>query len=348
MNAPKGRDVVVAVASAGGIGALRDLLARLPADLPAAILVVLHVSPYGGGTLPRVLQRPSALPVSYAEDGGDLTQGRVYVAPPNRHLLLLGDTMRLSTGPRQNGHRPAADSLLFSAALAAGPRVTAVVLSGALDDGAAGGAAVRRHGGLVLVQEPAEAPFSGMPDAALEAVPDAPALPLAELAVRIEQEAREYGGEELPEPARDAELERRVAWLLPEFPAAFKPGRPEPEGVSCPECGGPIFLGRRRPHEPGRYECVVGHAWTGRSLLDGQAHQAEWALEQAARQLEERRRLNLRLEREAAGRGHHISARKFAEMGEESERALSTIRRLIVEMGDRGEAEASGTGPEPG
>ncbi|MFB4319427.1 chemotaxis protein CheB [Actinomadura sp. 21ATH] len=346
MNAPKGRDVVVAAASAGGIGALRDLLARLPADLPAAVLVALHVSPYGGGALPRVLQRASALPVSYAEDGGDLTRGRVFVAPPNRHLLLSGDTLRLSAGPRQNGHRPAADPLLFSAALAAGPRVIAVVLSGALDDGAAGGAAVRRHGGLVLVQDPAEAPFRGMPDAALEAVPDAPALPLAGLAARIDGEARE-AGEEFPEPVRDAELERRVAWLLPELPAAFEPGSTVPEGVSCPECGGPIYLGRRRPGEPGRYECVVGHAWTGRSLFSGQTHQVEWALEQAARQLTERRRLNRRLEAEAAGRGHHISARRFAETGEETERALVTIQRLITEMGDQSGTEAD-TGPEPG
>ncbi|MFI0356662.1 chemotaxis protein CheB [Actinomadura sp. 9N407] len=348
MTSTDGRDVVAVVASAGGIGALRELLGRLPPGLPATVLVVLHVAPYGGGALPRVLQRASPLPVAYAEDGQGLARGRVLVAPPNRHLLLAGDRARLSTGPRQNGHRPAADSLLFSAALAAGRRVTAVVLTGALDDGAAGAAAVRRHGGVVLVQDPGEADFAGMPQAALQAVPDAAVLTLAGLAERVAREAREPAGEEFAGPPPDPELERRVSWLMPEDRGIFLPGRTDPEGLSCPECGGPIYRGRRGRHEPARYECVIGHAWTGRTMLGGQAHQVEWALEQAARQLMERERLNRRLAEEAAGRGHHISAMRFAEAGAESERALATIRRLIAEVGDEGAREPADAGSEPG
>ena len=169
MSNAGGRDTVVIAASAGGVEALRDLLSQLPADTPAAVMVVLHVPAIGGRALPSILARAGRLPASAAGDGEDALAGHVYVAPPDHHMLIIDGKIRLSRGPRHNGHRPAADPLFISAAMAKGPRLTGVVLSGTLDDGAAGCVAVERRGGLVLVQDPSESAYEGMPRAAIAA-----------------------------------------------------------------------------------------------------------------------------------------------------------------------------------
>ena len=193
MDSGAGRDVVVVAASAGGVEALLTLLPLLPADLPAAILVVLHVPAAGGTALPGILGRAGLLPAAAAEDGQPLRPGHIYVAPPDHHLLVIDAAIRLSTGPRHQGHRPAADPLFFSAALTAGPRTIAVVLSGMLDDGAAGSAAVERRGGIVLIQDPAESTYGGMPRAALAATRHAKVLRLRQMAARINEESRPAG-----------------------------------------------------------------------------------------------------------------------------------------------------------
>src|SRR5438046_2361834 len=151
------RDIIVIGASAGGVEALVELVRLLPPDLPAAVFVVLHVPPQSTSVLPSILNRARTLPAVHPHDGQATQHGRIYVAPPDHHMLIKDGTIRLTRGPRENRNRPAADALFRTAARDYGPRVTGVVLSGALDDGTAGLSAIKSRGGLAVVQDPAEA-----------------------------------------------------------------------------------------------------------------------------------------------------------------------------------------------
>jgi two-component system chemotaxis response regulator CheB len=336
------RDIVVIAASAGGVAALQGLVKLLPEGFPATVLVVTHLPAMAGGALPKILQRAGRLAVAFAEDGEPMEEGRIYVAPPNRHLLLYGDTLRLSYGARQHSCRPAADPLFFSAALSGGPRTIGVVLSGTLDDGAAGCAVIERHGGLVVVQDLEEAGFDGMPRSAL-AVTTRPLIArIAEIAKFLEREA----GQAIPlsAPLPDAETERRVTELL-DLPLPRSEGPPGTfTGVTCPECGGPIYW--EEAAVPLRFECRMGHSWSARTLLEGQAGIVERALSTAARQMEEGVLLTRLLARQAAERDQGFAARRFEGANKGALRSLQTIRELLYGV-DQAARDAADGDDEP-
>jgi two-component system chemotaxis response regulator CheB len=335
MATTPGRDIVVA-ASAGGIEALRGLLGHLPVTIPASLLVVLHVPAAGGKVLPRILSRAGQLPASAATDGEAPQAGHVYVAPPDCHILLVDGKIRLSQGPRHNGHRPAADPLFISAALSGGPRTIAVVLSGTLDDGAAGAAAVERRGGLVVIQDPVESAYDGMPRAAMAATRQATVLRLPDLAHFIDQESRRP----LPEQAvlPDPDLDRQLSVFLAPVP------RPAAEpsawsGVTCPECGGPLRQGDASV--PVRFECQAGHGWSPESLVAAQAAGIERALWAAVLRLEERSRLHHVLAGTAEDQGYPISAGGFRASALSARSSARQIRKLLESPGEAGIIGAS-------
>ncbi|MBR8835284.1 MAG: chemotaxis protein CheB [Stigonema ocellatum SAG 48.90 = DSM 106950] len=165
-----GHDIIVVGASAGGVEALTYLVKNLPSDLNATIFIVLHVPSHGTSVLPRILDRAKTLPSSHGRNGEAIMKGRIYVAPPDYHLLVKFGYISLVKVPRENGHRPAIDPLFRSAAIAYGQRVVAVVLTGVLDDGTAGLKAVKIRGGVAVVQSPEDAMYSGMPRSAIENV----------------------------------------------------------------------------------------------------------------------------------------------------------------------------------
>ena len=175
-------NVLLIGASAGGIEPLITVIERLPADLPAPVLIVVHIPPDANSRLPDILERKSGLRVRHAADGEALREGAVFVAPPDHHLMVEDGRVRVVRGPRQNRHRPAIDTLMRTAALSHDSDVVAVILSGAAGDGVAGAMVVANRGGQIIVQDPDEALFDGMPRAVLRTVPGSMSLPAASIA----------------------------------------------------------------------------------------------------------------------------------------------------------------------
>jgi two-component system, chemotaxis family, protein-glutamate methylesterase/glutaminase len=329
--------VVVVGASAGGVEALRSLVAGFPADLDAAVLVVLHIPNRAPSALPGILDRSGPLPAGHTIDGEELEPGRVYVAPPDRHLIVLDGRVHLSRGPAENGHRPAVDPLFRSAAAAMGARTVAVVLSGARDDGTAGAAVVVRRGGRLVVQDPEDALHPSMPRSAIDHVGAHRIAPAAKLGPTVaELVASMTSDQPEPEPEPDpAAPDDRLMTLetamanMDDLTTDELPG--QPSGLACPSCHGGLF---ELPGEPTpRYRCRVGHAWSPESLLDEQADAFEGALWMALRSLEEKSALARRMADAANRRGGTGIAERYRLSGEEADHAGRLIRELIARMG---------------
>jgi two-component system chemotaxis response regulator CheB len=322
------RDIVAVGASAGGVEALRGLVAGLPPDFPGAVLVVLHIPRDAPSALPAILDRSGPLPAQQAADGEPVRRGRIYVAPNDRHLLLFDGHLRLTRGPAENGHRPAVDPLFRSVARAAGRRAVGVVLSGSRDDGAAGLASIAAVGGITVAQEPSDALYPGMPTAALTAVAIDHSLPAAKLGGLLAGIATMDLPPEPHDTPDDALLDAEVA-MSRLAPITTDELRMPPSGYGCPDCGGALFeLGDTLLP---RYRCRVGHAWSPDSLLDEQAQALESALWVALRALEEKSSLSRRMaDRQPP---HTASSCRFRDMADDAAAAGVTIRRLIGRLG---------------
>lgn len=258
--------MVAVAASAGGVEALRAFVSALPADLDAVVVVCLHIPPAGPSVLPSILSRAGPLPARHPRDGEPLRSGEILVAPPDRHLTVTRDTVRVLAGPRENGHRPAADVMFRSAAASFGAAAAAAVLSGTMDDGVAGLRAVRAAGGLTLVQDPATAAFPGMPKAAIEdADPDVVGN-VTELVGRLCQWLDELTSATVAE-------EGAVATRQPGNPG---PHRSELTALTCPDCGGTLWWHEDYGSE--RFRCRVGHSYSAEGLLAGKNAAVEAAL----------------------------------------------------------------------
>ena len=364
-------DVIAVGASMGGQEALIALCRDLPADLPAAVLIVKHTDPHSRPLLAGILDRAGPLPVRNASDGEPVRPGHIYIAPPDRHLLLIGDVLRLSRGPHENRTRPAVDPLLRSIAVARGPRAVGVVLTGMLNDGASGLRAVKRCGGVAVVQDPADAAYPDMPRAALAAVgPDRVdhRLPIAALGATLGRLVREPAGPAVPVPD-DLRAEVELAGgAVDERTQGYQSGPAVP--LSCPECHGTLWLVEgggggdpTRSREAGgdaagngkpaaapddgrasgdgdgggdgelmRFRCRVGHGFTAEALLTSQDGAIDAALWAAVRAMRERAELLVRLAERTGGRGW--SAERFRERAAESAAHSEAIRRLLLRAVD--------------
>jgi two-component system chemotaxis response regulator CheB len=328
INQPSSGKIVVIGASAGGIEAVTAVVQSLPEDFPAPIALVVHIPPDSPSMLARIVERRTALKAKQAQDGETLLDGTIYVAPPDRHLLIERDrTVRTVRGPRENRHRPAIDPLFRSAALAARADCIGVVLSGSLDDGTAGLIAIKRCGGVAVVQDPEEALYPSMPRSALEHV-----------AVDYVLRAREIGdqlirsmNEERPAVNAEGEGLIRMEKKIAEFTAETlqdddRPGKPS--AFSCPDCGGVLWeIGEG---DLLRYRCRVGHALSPETMLGAQAEVLEEAMWTAMKTLEETARLSHRLSLNETERGHEWMAARFRERESDARRRAEVIRQFLI------------------
>jgi two-component system chemotaxis response regulator CheB len=310
--------------SAGGIEVLAELLSRLPADLRAPVLVVLHVGKSGTSVLPAILDRVGSLHAVTPAHGETLRDGIVYVAPRGRHMLVEDRHVLLNEGPPEHGLRPAIDPLFRSAARTYGSRAIGVIISGMLDDGTAGLREIRARGGWTLVQEPREAGFAGMPESAIANVDVDYVLPAAELAMRLEQLVSSPGRSGTPEPA-----ERSDDVEFPDLDG------PAPGGmrtdITCPLCGGVLWEEVERRLT--MYRCRSGHAFSAESLLAVQGEGLDSAVWRPIRILTERGALLRRLGARAARQGRERSAQWFEEQADAALRRAAELRRAAWTAG---------------
>lgn len=323
---PVRRDVVVLGASAGGLEALRQLVRVLPADFPAAVLVVMHLAPGATSALPQILGRAGVLPAVAATHGRPLTPGVIHAAPPDRHLLIDDGVQFLSRGPTESGHRPAVNATFRSAAVAAGPAAVGVVLSGALDDGALGLRSIVERGGVAMVQDPAEALYPGMPESALARTSTEHVYPVEVLGKVLDKLIRMPASTAgVPPPSPSLLLEDRIARDGVRLDAVVPDDVTPPSGHTCPDCGGTLVeVGR-----DGHYRCRIGHAWSAESLLGAHDLEFERALWTALRSLDEKAALARRMQQNAAGRPG-LAGGRYENTARECVTAAETLRRFLL------------------
>lgn len=320
-------DIIAIGGSTGAWEALRRIFTDFPADLPAAVFVVRHIAEDSGNMLASVLDGIGPLTVKTAAAGDVIENGRAYVAPAGRHLLLEKGTIMLGNGPRENMARPAIDPLFRSAALSYGSRVIGVVLSGLLDDGAAGLAAVKRCGGTAVIQDPVDAEAAGMPLSALDTCDVDYRAPVDRLAQVLGQLAQEPAGPAIPAPG-DIALEVQIA-----------AGRPStvdeialtatPVALSCPACGG--VLSEISDPSRLRFRCQIGHGFTAEILDKEHEAAVAQAIGVAVRALEERHTLLIKMAADARRRGRDLSAKQFEGRAAEYRQQAELLRKSSLD-----------------
>lgn len=272
-----------------------------------------------------MLARSGPLPVSQAIDGQPIERGQVYVAAPDRHLLVIDGTVRLGDGPRENLTRPAIDPLFRSAALSYGARVVGVVLSGMLNDGASGLCAIKQRGGTAIVQHPLEAEVDQMPLAALETVQTDEVAPAADLARLLDEFARSDAGEDHP-ATESLELEVEIAGGARLGADALRKIA-EPSALTCPDCNG--VLSEVHDGKPLRYRCQTGHAQTA-EILAARADEVNEAMRIALRVMEERVTLVSRMASDARDSGRKAVAELYEGRAEEYAGYATVLREATT------------------
>jgi two-component system chemotaxis response regulator CheB len=318
------RDILAIGTSAGGIEALRFLAGEFPPDLPACVLVVIHLSSQFRSTLDAILTQAGRLPASFAEDGEKFERGHIYIAPPERHLLVESERLRLGWGPRENHAKPALDPLFRSCALCCAPRAIGAVLTGTLGDGAAGLLALKQCGAITVVQDPSDAAFPEMPTAALTRSKPDHVVGLAGMPSLLEALVRQPVGQPTPVP-QGLEYEVDIA-------SGARSNMRELDGIgrgsvlACPDCHGVMW-----EIEDGglvRYRCHVGHAFSAELMSLALDENLTRALPPQLRALDERTAVARKLQKQASEAGRTRIAESWERKAREfEEEARSSATR---------------------
>ncbi|OWV82204.1 glutamate methylesterase [Rhizobium sp. R634] len=322
MSSSAKRDIIAIGGSAGSGAVLRTLVADLPAELPASVFVSTHIPANSPGYLPEILAAKSKLPVTQAVDGQPIERGRIYIAAPDRHLLLMGETIKFGAGPRENMVRPSIDPMFRSAALSFGPRVVGLVLTGMLNDGAAGLHAIKASGGMTVVQHPLDAEADQMPLAALEAVEVDHVAPAADLGRLLTDIAGSDAPPHRASSSEDLRLEVEIA-AGARLGSANLSKIAAPTALSCPDCHG--VLSEIRGSSPLRFRCQIGHAYTADALAS-HIDEVDDAIRIAMRVMEERVTLVERMARDARDTGRTAVAELYEARAVEYRQYAATLR----------------------
>ena len=319
--------VIVIGTSAGGMPALTELLSQLADSLPAAVLVVQHLSPESSGEhLVARLSRHTTLLCQLARHGETARAGHLYLAPPDRHLLAKDGSvphLLVTKGPRENHFRPSVDALFRSAAVAYGARAVGVVLTGMLHDGTAGLEFIKRCGGIAVVQDPAEAEYASMPETALRNVDVDYVVPLDMMAPLLDEITRGPAPKHqtpIPEDLKqEAAIAERVVGSTEEV---LKIAHLVP--LTCPDCGGNLWeVSEGRVL---RFRCHTGHAFTADALLHSSQQSLEETLWVALRMMEERKNLLSSM----AVRGAGAYSVQQEERLEEIKKHINRLREFLL------------------
>ena len=333
------RDIVVIGGSAGCLAPLKTLISGLPAGLPMAIFITVHVSSEAPGLLPAILTHAGRIPAVHPLCKQPIMKSTIYVAPPDQHLLIEDGCVLTSRGPRENLHRPAIDPLFRSAARVYGPRVIGIILSGLLNDGSSGLMAVKSRGGLAVVQDPAEAAFPEMPERAWHYAGAEYVLPVSGIERLLINSVNGHAKLSLPRRAKPADqalaLETRNA-SLENQPVKEQLGMPSV--YACPDCHGVLW--EVDEEKLLRFRCRVGHSYTAEALNVALSQSMESALWTAMRALEEKADLLRRM----AARADRRAATRFAEQAESYHQHAAALRNMLVQGGTRAAERAAESG----
>lgn len=324
------KSVIVIGASAGGLQAISQVLQKINPNLDAAIVVVLHVGRNSiGSILVQHLQKQTSYNCKIAEDGEPLLSKHVYIARPDFQTLLTPSVIRVIKGPHENRWRPSIDVLFRSAAASYNSKTTGIILTGMLDDGTSGMSAIKRCGGICIVQEPEEAEFSDMPTSVLNHVEVDYRVPISDIGYILDDMSTKpaHPDAQVPEDIRiEAELTEK---MISDIEELKKIGTRS--DYTCPDCGGSLFsLNHDVTH---RYRCFTGHVYTEKLLLDKQSESLEESLWIAVRKLEERKSL---LQTTA----HHLHNLNYPDMeaeklekAEEMKTHIERLKNLLLSLG---------------
>ena len=326
-----GHDIIVIGTSAGGLKALGALLGALPTDIDAALFIVQHVAADRPSILPQILADVSSLPASHPLDKEPIQTGRIYVAPPDYHLLVSQGSMRVVRGPQENKFRPAIDVLFRSAARTYGPRVVGVILTGYLDDGTVGLQAVKKRGGVAIVQDPNEAEYPSMAKSALRYVKVDYCLPLAEIPDLLVHLSNQPAALEEAYPVtKEIEIESKIAEQQMNTQEFLE--NVEAIGTrttyTCPECNGSIWqIGKE---DPLRFRCHTGHSFTADVFLSEQTQNLENALWSAVRTMEEKVTFSRQMAERMRNYNLETEAAKHEDYAINLDKEVSLIRGIIL------------------
>jgi two-component system chemotaxis response regulator CheB len=322
------RDIIVIGASAGGVTALKKLTAKLPPNLDASVFVVLHTGVHSPGLMDQILTRAGDLPASYATDGELIERGKIYIAPKDHHLLLDDGKIQVVRGPKENGHRPAIDTLFRSAAVHYSRRVVGVILTGHLNDGTSGLIAVKQAGGMAIVQDPEEAEVPDMPESALRHVDVDRCLSLDDIPT--------YLGEITTTPILEGEAPLSIPETLKiesQIPTMSTIGQNVTDQLgkrstlTCPECNGTLW--EMNDDKMLRFRCHTGHGFSAEALALAEDEAVEKALWLALKTLEESGSLALRMAAKAEEEEHPFRKQLLESRAKKASEQAAVLRKLL-------------------